>query len=172
MLYRLLKGASKSNKPSGWQSEYVNPYLPTQTPEEDYIILSDHMQSPGWCLIWWFASLDKIMALQDTEFPYWDQVSFNNTNQINPIQVKHCQGIDMNVLCTNSAQTSVLLFCSSVLRVRNTCSMHKMHALCMGSYCSAQIKHIEQELIKWRFVRTCKSIPCKTLAHLDSCSLS
>ena len=31
--------------PQGWYSEYVNPYMPTQTPEENW---SDHMQSPGW----------------------------------------------------------------------------------------------------------------------------
>ena len=29
----------------GDRIEYVNPYIPTQTPGED---LSDHMQSPGW----------------------------------------------------------------------------------------------------------------------------
>ena len=48
--------------PLGWWSEYVNPYIPTQTPEEDW---TDHVQSPGWqptlcvasCLICWFASL-------------------------------------------------------------------------------------------------------------------
>ena len=28
-----------------FSSEYVNPYIPTQTPEENW---SDHMQSPGW----------------------------------------------------------------------------------------------------------------------------
>ena len=30
--------------PQGRLSEYVNPYIPTQSPDEEY---SDHMQSPG-----------------------------------------------------------------------------------------------------------------------------
>ena len=47
--------------PSGWKSEYVNPYIPTQSLEEDWSV---HMQnhqadSPllcvAWCLICWFA---------------------------------------------------------------------------------------------------------------------
>ena len=46
--------------PLGWWSEYVNPYIPTQTHDKNQ---SDHMQSTGWeptlcvvwCLIWWFA---------------------------------------------------------------------------------------------------------------------
>ena len=58
---------------------------PHNTPRK---IKSDHMQSPGWqptlcvawCQIWWFASLDKSMVIHDTECPYWDQVSLNNTN--------------------------------------------------------------------------------------------
>ena len=33
-----------TNYPGGDKSENVNPFIPTQTPEED---LSDHMQSPG-----------------------------------------------------------------------------------------------------------------------------
>ena len=33
----------------------------------------------AWCLIWWFASLEKSMAIHDTKYPYWDQVSLNNT---------------------------------------------------------------------------------------------
>ena len=49
--------------------------------------LSDHLQSPGWqpnscvawCLIMWFASIGKSMVLHDTECPYWDQMSSNNT---------------------------------------------------------------------------------------------
>ena len=53
--------------PRGWYSEYVNPYIPTQTPEENW---SDHMQSPSWqpslcvawCLVWWFASLKKLWS--------------------------------------------------------------------------------------------------------------
>ena len=32
------------NLPLGGDSDYVNPYPPTQTPKEN---LSDHMQSPG-----------------------------------------------------------------------------------------------------------------------------
>ena len=70
---------------SGVISEYVNPYIPTHTPEEYW---SDHMQTPGWqptlcvalCLIWWFASFKKkVLVIHDTECPYWDQVSLNNT---------------------------------------------------------------------------------------------
>ena len=46
------------------------------------------MQSSGWqstlcgtwCLIWWFACWEKSMVIHDTECPYWDQVSLNNTN--------------------------------------------------------------------------------------------
>ena len=47
-----------------------------------------NMQSPG-CqptlcvdgsLIWWFASLEKNMVINDTECHYWDQVSLNNMN--------------------------------------------------------------------------------------------
>ena len=51
----------------GDKSEYVNPCIPTQAPEEDY---SCHMHSPGWpptlcvarCLIWWFVSLVKVWS--------------------------------------------------------------------------------------------------------------
>ena len=35
----------------------------------------------AWCLIWWFASIEKSMVVHDTECPYWDQVSLNNTTQ-------------------------------------------------------------------------------------------
>ena len=70
--------------------EYVNPYIPTQSPEEDW---SDHMQnhqadSP--LFVWphvWSADLHlliKSMVIHDTECPYWDQVSLNNTNQSKP----------------------------------------------------------------------------------------
>ena len=62
----------------------------TQTPEEDW---SDHMQnhqadSPLY--VWpdvWSADLHlfiKSMVIHDTECPYWDQVSLNNTNQTKP----------------------------------------------------------------------------------------
>ena len=34
---------------------YVNPYIRTQTPEED---LSDHMQSPGWRPDVWSGDLE------------------------------------------------------------------------------------------------------------------
>ena len=72
--------------PRGWWSEYVNPYISTQTPEEDW---SDHMQSPGWQPTLWLdvwsgdliCKFRKSMVLHDTECPYWDQVSLNNTNQ-------------------------------------------------------------------------------------------
>ena len=73
--------------PSGWKSDYVNPYILTQSPEEDW---SDHMQnhhtdSPLY--VWpdvWSADLHllmKSMVIHDTKCPYWDQVSLNNTNQ-------------------------------------------------------------------------------------------
>ena len=32
-----------------------------------------------WCLISWFASIEKSMVIHDTEYLYWDQVSLNNT---------------------------------------------------------------------------------------------
>ena len=48
VLYSLIYGtqntAFHSDDIRGRLSEYVNPYIPTQTPEEDQI---DHMQSPG-----------------------------------------------------------------------------------------------------------------------------
>ena len=73
--------------PPGWKSEYVNPYIPTQTLEEYW---SDHMQyhqadSPLY--VWpdvWSADLHlfiKNMVIHDIECPYWDQLSLNNTNQ-------------------------------------------------------------------------------------------
>ena len=40
-----------------------------------------------WCLIWLFTSLQlffKSMVIYDTECPYWDQVSLNNTRQPKP----------------------------------------------------------------------------------------
>ena len=48
-------------------SEYVNPYIHTQTPEEYW---SDPMLTPdwqstlcvAWCLIWWFASLEIVWS--------------------------------------------------------------------------------------------------------------
>ena len=33
-----------------------------------------------WCLIWWFASIEKSTVIHDTENPYWDQVSLNSTS--------------------------------------------------------------------------------------------
>ena len=76
--------------PLGDKSEYVNPYIPAQSPEEDW---SDHMQnhqadSPLY--VWpdvWSADLHlliKSMVIHDAECPYWDQVSLNNTNQTKP----------------------------------------------------------------------------------------
>ena len=76
-----------SNPLWGDKSEYVNPYIPTQTQEEYW---SDHMQnhqadSPLY--VWpdvWSADLHlfiKNMAIHDIECPYWDQMSLNNTNQ-------------------------------------------------------------------------------------------
>ena len=64
----------------GDKIEYVNQYIPTQTPEEDW---SDHMQAPGWqpALLCGHMSdlvickFRNIMVIHDTECPYWDQVS-------------------------------------------------------------------------------------------------
>ena len=81
--------ASNSRIPLWVISEYVNPYIPTQSSEEDW---SDHMQnhqadSPLY--VWpcvWSADLHlliKSMVLHDTECPYWDQVSLNNTTKPN-----------------------------------------------------------------------------------------
>ena len=66
-------------KPSGvikWI--YVNPYIPTQTTLQN----CGHLQSPGWqptlcvawCLLWWFASIEKSMVTQDTACPFKDGV--------------------------------------------------------------------------------------------------
>ena len=83
----VLKFRNLHQFPSGVISEYVNPYLPTYTPEEYW---SDHMQSitrltahfvcglMSDLVIWKFR---RIMVIHDTECPYWDHVSLNNTNQ-------------------------------------------------------------------------------------------
>ena len=79
-----------SNPLWGDKSEYVNPYIPTQTLEEHW---SDHMQnhqadSPLY--VWpdvWSADLHlfiKNMVIHDIECPYWDQMSLNNTNPTQP----------------------------------------------------------------------------------------
>ena len=78
----------KGNKVS--RSTHTYPHNPPLPPQEDW---SDHMQSPGWqptlcvawCLIWWFEKFRKSMVIHDTECPYWDQVSLNNTNQTKPL---------------------------------------------------------------------------------------
>ena len=62
----------------------LNHTYPHTTPEEE---LSTHLQSPGWqsifgvswCLIWWFANIEKSMVIHDTECPSWDQMPLNNT---------------------------------------------------------------------------------------------
>ena len=87
--------------PSGWKSEYVNSYIPTQSPEEDW---SDHMQTHQadsplyvWPVVWSadLHLLIKSMVIHDTECPYWDQVSLNNTNQ------------PTNLICVRSRFTSL-----------------------------------------------------------------
>ena len=35
-----------------------------------------------WCLIWWLPDLPKSMVMHDTECPYWDKVSLNNTKSV------------------------------------------------------------------------------------------
>ena len=88
--------SNHKSTPLEWWSEYINPYIPTQTPEDDW---SDHMQNHQadsplyvWPDVWsadllsdvWSADLHlfiKRMPIHDTEWPYWDQVSLNNTNQ-------------------------------------------------------------------------------------------
>ena len=85
-----------SYTPRAWWSEYVNPYIPTQTPEEDWCY---HMESLGWqptlcvawCLICWFSSL-KSMVIHDTECPHWDQASLKYTNR-NPCSNTDCTGL-------------------------------------------------------------------------------
>ena len=69
----------------------AHPYIPTQSPEENW---SDYMQnhqadSPLYVLPdVWSADLHllifKSIVIRDTECPYWDQVSLNNTNQTKP----------------------------------------------------------------------------------------
>ena len=59
--------------PQGWYSEYVNPYIPTQTPEENW---SDHMQSPGWqpLCVWpnvWSGDLQVLKKYRHT----WHRMS-------------------------------------------------------------------------------------------------
>ena len=47
-------------------------------------LISGHLQSSGWqpllgvawCLIWWFASIERSMTTHATEYPYWDPVSY------------------------------------------------------------------------------------------------
>ena len=57
---------------------------PHKPPEEDS---SDHMQSPGWqptfCVAWclMICKFRKSVVIHDTECPYWDHTSLNNTNQ-------------------------------------------------------------------------------------------
>ena len=46
-----------------------------------------HVESPAlplclWMLIWLFASIEKHMVIYDTECPYWDKESLNNTKSI------------------------------------------------------------------------------------------
>ena len=87
--------------------KYVNPYIPTHTPEEYW---SDHKQTPGWqpilcvawCLIRPFASFKKSMVLHDTDFPYWDQVSLNNTITIHPSIHFHMYQDEWGVLVPRS----------------------------------------------------------------------
>ena len=55
--------------------------------------LSGHLQLPdwqstlymAWCLIWWFANIQKSIAKRDTECPDWDQMSLSNTK----LKLKH-----------------------------------------------------------------------------------
>ena len=70
--------------PLGWWSEHVNPYIPTQTHDKNqwpyaitrlrahcmYGLVSDLVI----CKIIW-----KRMVIHDTECPYWNQVSLNNS---------------------------------------------------------------------------------------------
>ena len=59
-----------------------NAYIYTQIPEANQ---NDQIKSPSWWpilslavwLLWWFAS--KGEKKYDTEYPYWEQVSLNNT---------------------------------------------------------------------------------------------
>ena len=55
--------------------KYVNLHIPTQIQGT----LTPPALRVAWCLIWWSASIEKHMVLHDTECPYWDQVSLNNT---------------------------------------------------------------------------------------------
>ena len=79
--------------PSGWKSEYVNPYIPTQSPGEDWSDHRQNYQADSPLYVWpdvWSADLHlliKSMVIHDTECPYWDQVSLNNTNhdQMQPL---------------------------------------------------------------------------------------
>ena len=44
--------------------------------------LTAHFMCGAWSMIWWFASLGKVVIhMLGTECPYLDQVSLNNTNQ-------------------------------------------------------------------------------------------
>ena len=75
------------NYPSGVISEYVNPYIPSHTPEEYW---SDHMQTQAdssfyvWPDVWFgYLQVTKSMVIYDTECPYWDQVSLNTQTKPN-----------------------------------------------------------------------------------------
>ena len=84
--------------PQGWQSEYVNPYIPTQNPRGrlkwPYTItrLTAHFMC-GLMSNLVICKFRKSMVIHDTECPYWDQVSLNNTNQtLGPMRLKGSHG--------------------------------------------------------------------------------
>ena len=118
--------------PSGAISEYVNPYIPTYTPEEYW---SDHMQTPGWqpvlcvawCLIWLFASLKKNIVVHDTKCPYWDQVSLNNTNQTKPNLRGLCGYIWVNILTVSPLRVNhcleLLVFAEYFFDLKDACML-------------------------------------------------
>ena len=69
----------------------------------------------------------KTMVIHDTECPYWDQVSLNNTNPTKPSLLHCCRWIQVYVDC--AMRWAILLHCTShPLTLEIVRSM--MHKLC------------------------------------------
>ena len=69
-----------------------------------------------WRLIQWFAGIrERNMVKHDTECPYWDQMSFNNTNMTNI----HCIGFQL-LSCCGFISVPVLHFASWSTKVSIT----------------------------------------------------
>ena len=79
----LIDTSTFSDRPSGEKVSMLTHEYPCKSLRK---IDNSDLQSPSvffmyWCLPWWFASKqkDRSMIIHDTECPYLDQVSLNNT---------------------------------------------------------------------------------------------